>query len=53
MSLVQVESILGAGIEIQRSHDSATFEWKNSDCSSITVIFDSGKVTQKTQTNLQ
>jgi len=52
MSLVKAESILGRGIEIQRSQDSATFEWKNSDCSSITIVFDSGKLVNKEQLNL-
>lgn len=53
MSRVEVESILGRGIEIQRSHNTATFEWKNLDCSSITVAFENGKLINKQQSNLQ
>ena len=53
MGQVQVESILGRGIEIERSPDSTTFTWKNPDCSSITAIFKDGKLQHKYQENLK
>ena len=52
MSVVQVESILDAGIETEQSVKTATFVWKNPDESSITVIFEDGKLINKRQTGL-
>ena len=50
---VEVESILGRGIEIKRSHFVNTLIWQNSDKSSIKAIFDSGKLQSKHQENLK
>lgn len=52
MSQVEVESILGRGIEIERSHDLSTLIWKNPDESSIKAIFKDGKLIRKVQENL-
>ena len=52
MSVVQVESILGTGIETEQSIKTATFVWKNPDNSTITVIFEDGKLIKKQQTGL-
>lgn len=53
MSQIEVESILGRGIEIERSHDSSTLIWKNPDDSSIKAIFDNGKLIRKYQEDLE
>ena len=53
MSLVQVESILGRGIETERSPNTSNFEWKNADCSVITIVFENGELINKKQLNLQ
>lgn len=53
MTQVEVESILGRGIEIERSHFLTTFIWKNLDGSSIRAIFENGKLRSKNQENLE
>lgn len=53
MTLVEVESILGRGVEIEREQDTATFVWKNCDGSLITVVFQDEKLKRKHQLNLQ
>ena len=53
MSRIEVESILGRGIEIERSLTTTTFKWENLDCSSITAIFENGNLVSKHQSNLQ
>jgi hypothetical protein len=52
MTLVEVESILDRGIELESSVDSSTYIWRNPDRSSITVIFKNGRLERKTQTDL-
>ncbi|MGK7938261.1 MAG: hypothetical protein AB4206_21055 [Xenococcaceae cyanobacterium] len=52
MSLVEVESILGRGIEIERSKTTATFKWNNHDGSSITAVFEDDILVKKEQLNL-
>ncbi|MEO1673601.1 MAG: hypothetical protein AAFR77_22955 [Cyanobacteria bacterium J06631_2] len=52
MELIEVESILGRGIETERSQTTATFIWKNLDNSTIVGIFEDGKLQRKHQTNL-
>ena len=42
MSQVEVETILGRGIEIERSPDAITLVWKNPDSSSIKAVFNNG-----------
>ncbi len=53
MSQVKVESILGRGIEIERSHSSSTLIWKNPDNSSIKAIFENAKLIRKYQEDLE
>ncbi|MEL6439631.1 MAG: hypothetical protein AAFQ80_10295 [Cyanobacteria bacterium J06621_8] len=53
MSQIAVESILGRGIEIERSHDTATFIWQNSDCSSIKGEFANDLLKSKSQLDLK
>lgn len=53
MTLVEVESILDRGVEIESSTNSATYVWKNPDQSSITVVFKNGHLERKTQTDLK
>ena len=53
MNQVEVELILGRGIEIERSHDSSTLIWQNSDESSIKAIFENGKLIRKYQEGLE
>ena len=53
MSLVEAESILGRGNEIERSHTTAIFVWENLDCSSIIAVFENGKLKSKRQSKLQ
>ena len=50
--IVKVESILGRGIEMERSHSQTTMIWQNPDCSKITAIFQDDKLQSKSQTNL-
>ncbi len=52
MSLAVVEAILDRGIEIEQSAKETTFFWKNPDKSSITVIFENGKLKRKKQEGL-
>jgi hypothetical protein len=52
MLLVEAEAILGRGIEIEQSAKRTTFFWKNPDKSSITVIFEDGKLEHKKQEGL-
>lgn len=52
MSVVQVESILGAGTETEQYMERKTFIWKNPNGSTITVIFEDGKLVQKQQAEL-
>ncbi|MEH2051922.1 hypothetical protein [Nostoc sp.] len=50
MSLTDVRSILGKGIEVKRSTTEVTFVWKNPDGSIITLTFDkSSKLAEKGQ----
>ncbi len=51
--IVKVESILGRGIEIERSQSQTTMVWQNPDCSKITAIFQDEKLQSKTQSNLK
>ncbi len=53
MSQVEVESILGRGIEIERSPDLTTLIWKNLDGSSIKVIFEDDLLKNKYQSDLE
>jgi hypothetical protein len=48
----EVESILGRGIEVEKSVSNATYTWTNADSSSITAIFQNGRLVQKFQHNL-
>lgn len=50
--VVKVESILGRGIEIERSQSQTTMVWQNPDYSKITAIFKEGKLQSKSQINL-
>ena len=52
MELVEVEAILGAGIETSSSTDTATYIWKNANESYIEVTFKDGKLESKKQHNL-
>ncbi|MEO0968376.1 MAG: hypothetical protein AAFX80_08555 [Cyanobacteria bacterium J06639_18] len=52
MSVVQVESILGAGTETEQYIERKTFVWKNPNSSTITVIFEDGKLLHKRQSGL-
>jgi len=53
MSLVEVQAILNAGIETQRSMANRVFMWKNHDGCYILATFTDGKLTdKKTQKNL-
>lgn len=47
MTVAEVESILGSGVEISQSSDSSIFVWMNLDGSSMKVEFVGGKLTQK------
>ena len=53
MTPEQVESILGRGVETERSETATTYIWNNGNNSSITVIFKSGKLARKAQVNLK
>ena len=53
MSLAEVESILGAGIEISSSNERAIFLWKNPNSSKITATFEKGKLQSKEQSGLK
>lgn len=53
MTQLEVESILGRGIETERSLYSITLIWKNADESSIKVIFEHDKLKSKYQENLE
>jgi hypothetical protein len=52
MSLIEVETILGRGIGIQQTTNRETFIWKNSNGSTITAIFEKGKLINKQQSEL-
>ena len=53
MDLVEVESILGRGNEIEQSETTSTFIWENVDNSSITVVFGDEKLKSKSQVELK
>ena len=52
MLLVQVEAILGRGSEIEQTTKTATFVWHNPDKSTITGVFENGKLVRKKQQGL-
>ena len=52
MSLTEVETILGRGIEIQQTKNRETFIWKNSNGSTITATFEEGKLIDKKQSEI-
>ena len=52
MSLTEVEAILGRGIEVAQSESTIAFEWKNSDGSSMEILFEDGRMIQKSQVGL-
>lgn len=52
MLLVEVEAILGRGTEIEQSAKTTTFIWQNPDKSSITAVFEDGKLVRKKQEGL-
>jgi len=52
MSLIEVETILGRGIGIRQTKNRETFIWKNSNGSTITAIFEEGKLIDKKQSEL-
>ena len=52
MSLTEVETILGRGIEIQQTKNRETFIWKNSNGSSITATIEEGKLIDKKQSEI-
>ena len=49
MALFEVESILGRGVEIEKSIKSKTFIWENLDKSQIIVVFEDNKLMKKQQ----
>lgn len=49
MALYEVESILGRGVEIEKSIKSKTFIWENLDKSQIIVVFEDNKLMKKQQ----
>ena len=53
MTSVEVESILGRGIEIERSLSAVKFIWTNADDSSITAVFKDGRLESKYQSQLR
>ena len=53
MPLVEVESILDRGIEIQQSVNIKTFALRNFNGSTITATFENGKLINKQQAQLQ
>ena len=53
MTPVEVESILGRGIEIERSLSAVKFIWTNADDSSITAVFKDGRLESKYQSQLR
>ena len=53
MELVEVEAILGRGIEISSSNDTATYIWQNPDRSYIKAVFKEDKLYEKTQDDLK
>ncbi|MEM8863581.1 MAG: hypothetical protein AAGD96_35180 [Chloroflexota bacterium] len=52
MSLIEVEAILGRGIEVDQSKSTTTVIWTNCDESSITAIFEAAQMIKKSQTGL-
>lgn len=52
MSIVQVESILNRGTEVERSTEKATFVWENPNGYRIMVTFEDDKLTKKQQMGL-
>jgi hypothetical protein len=52
MTLTEVRSILGKGIELKSTANSATYEWKNADGSRIHCSFKQGKLELKEQSKL-
>ncbi|WP_088241376.1 hypothetical protein [Calothrix rhizosoleniae] len=52
MLLVEVEAILGRGYEIEKTTKNVTFVWNNPDKSTITGIFEDGKLVRKKQEGL-
>ena len=55
MSLIEVQSILGRGIEVSSSSESATFKWQNKDLdeSFIQALFKNSLLVSKEQSNLE
>ncbi len=53
MPQTQVESILGSGVEVERSIETATYIWRNDNGSCITAVFKNDKLVKKTQHHLQ
>ena len=55
MTLIEAQSILGRGIEVSSSSESATFRWRNPDLddSFIEAVFTNTLLVSKAQSNLQ
>lgn len=53
MTITDVRSILGRGIEVSRSERVATYVWKNSDNSQIIGTFENDKLKNKEQSGLE
>lgn len=53
LSVFEVETILGPGVEIQSSSTSATYAWQNSDKSEIVAVFENGQLYSKRQSGLK
>ncbi|WP_414569532.1 hypothetical protein [Nostoc sp. CCY 9925] len=53
MTLTEVESILGRGVEVERSEITMTYIWRNANSSGITVLFKNKKLEKKNQFNLK
>lgn len=49
MELIEVQVLLGRGVEISSTETTATFIWRNPDSSSITATFKDGKLIEKSQ----
>ncbi len=53
MTLAQVESILGRGVEIESSETTMNYTWRNASGSSINAFFKDGKLVKKNQVGLE
>jgi hypothetical protein len=53
MPLATVEAILGSGTETSKTSQVATYIWEQADCSTITGIFENGRLKSKQQKGLK